>query len=135
MNRNEARELMMQLLFQMEAQNEYNVEIKDKFLQDKGDIRIQKHYIDQLLDIILEHKDEIDHTLEESSVNWKINRMSKVDFAISRLAVAELLYMDDIPTSVSINEAIILAKKFGTEESSKFINGILGKVAQKIAEA
>nr|WP_315019663.1 transcription antitermination factor NusB [uncultured Aminipila sp.] len=135
MNRNEARELMMQLLFQMEAQNEYNVEIKEKFLQDKGDLRIQKHYIDQLLDNILEHKDEIDHTLEESSVNWKINRMSKVDFAISRLAVAELLYMDDIPTSVSINEAIILAKKFGTDDSSKFINGILGKVAQKIAEA
>ncbi|WP_312649215.1 transcription antitermination factor NusB [Aminipila sp.] len=135
MNRNEARELMMQLLFQMEAQNEYNVEIKEKFLQDKGDLRIQRPYIDQLLDIILEHKAEIDHTLEESSVNWKINRMSKVDFAISRLATAELLYMDDIPTSVSINEAIILAKKFGTDDSSKFINGILGKVAQKIAEA
>lgn len=135
MNRNEARELMMQLLFQMEAQNEYNVEIKEKFLQDKGDLRIQKHYIDQLIDIILEHKDEIDQTLEESSVNWKINRMSKVDFAISRLAVAELLYMEDIPTSVSINEAIILAKKFGTDDSSKFINGILGKVAQKIPEA
>ncbi len=135
MNRNEARELMMQLLFQMEAQNEYNVEIKEKFLQDKGDLRIQRPYIDQLLDIILEHKAEIDHTLEESSVNWKINRMSKVDFAISRLATAELLYMEDIPTSVSINEAIILAKKFGTDDSSKFINGILGKVAQKIAEA
>lgn len=135
MNRNEARELMMQLLFQMEAQNEYNVEIKEKFLQDKGDLRIQRPYIDQLLDIILEHKAEIDHALEESSVNWKINRMSKVDFAISRLATAELLYMDDIPTSVSINEAIILAKKFGTDDSSKFINGILGKVAQKIAEA
>lgn len=135
MNRNEARELTMQLLFQMEAQNEYNVEIKEKFLQDKGDLRIQKHYIDQVLETIFEHKDEIDHTLEESSVNWKINRMSKVDLAISRLALAELLYMEDIPTSVSINEAVILAKKFGTEESSKFINGILGKVAQKIAEA
>lgn len=135
MNRNEARELTMQLLFQMEAQNEYNVEIKEKFLQDKGDLKIQKHYIDQVLEIIFEHKDEIDHTLEESSVNWKINRMSKVDLAISRLAVAELLYMEDIPTSVSINEAVILAKKFGTEESSKFINGILGKVARKIAEA
>lgn len=135
MNRNEARELTMQLLFQMEAQNEYTVEIKEKFLQDKGDLKIQKHYIDQVLNNIFEHKDEIDHTLEESSVNWKINRMSKVDLAISRLATAELLYMEDIPTSVSINEAVILAKKFGTEESSKFINGILGKVAQKIAEA
>lgn len=135
MNRNEARELTMQLLFQMEAQNEYTVEIKEKFLQDKGDLKIQKHYIDQVLNIIFEHKDEIDHTLEESSVNWKINRMSKVDLAISRLATAELLYMEDIPTSVSINEAVILAKKFGTEESSKFINGILGKVAQEIAEA
>lgn len=135
MNRSEARELMMQLLFQMEAQNEYSFEMKEKFLQDKKDMKVQRNYFDRLFDMIVKNKDEIDRMIDESSVNWKISRMNKVDLAISRLASAEMLYMEDIPASVAINEAIILAKKFGTEDSSKFINGILGKVAGKAAEA
>lgn len=135
MNRSEARELMMQLLFQMEAQNEFNIELKEKFLQDKKDLKSQKKYVDQLADLILEHKSEIDKSIEESSDNWKINRMNKVDLAIVRIAIAELFYVEDIPTSVSINEAINLAKKFGADESSKFINGLLGKVAQKLTKA
>jgi len=135
MNRSEARELMMQLLFQMEAQDEYSFEMKEKFLQDKKDMKVQRNYFDRLFDMIVKNKDEIDRMIDESSVNWKISRMIKVDLAISRLASAEMLYMEDIPASVAINEAIILAKKFGTEDSSKFINGILGKVAGKAAEA
>ncbi|QHI73739.1 transcription antitermination factor NusB [Aminipila terrae] len=135
MNRNEARELMMQLLFQVEVQNEYNIEIKEKFFKDKEDLKVQKHYIDEIFDIILEHKEEIDQKIEEASANWKINRINKVDLAILRLAVAELLHMNDIPTSVSINEAVILAKKFGTDESGKFINGILGNIAHQLTEA
>ncbi|MBE6033912.1 transcription antitermination factor NusB [Aminipila sp.] len=135
MNRSEARELMMQLLFQMEAQDEYSFEMKEKFLQDKKDMKVQRNYFDRLFDMIVKNKDEIDRMIDESSVNWKISRMNKVDLAISRLASAEMLYMEDIPASVAINEAIILAKKFGTEDSSKFINGILGKVAGKAAEA
>ncbi|WP_312091208.1 transcription antitermination factor NusB [Aminipila sp.] len=126
MNRSEARELMMQLLFQMEAQDEYSFEMKEKFLQDKKDMKVQRNYFDRLFDMIVKNKDEIDRMIDESSVNWKISRMNKVDLAISRLASAEMLYMEDIPASVAINEAIILAKKFGTEDSSKFINGILG---------
>ncbi len=135
MNRSEARELMMQLLFQMEAQNEFNIELKEKFLQDRKDLKSQKKYVDQLSDLILEHKSEIDKSIEESSDNWKINRMNKVDLAIVRIAIAELFYVEDIPTSVSINEAINLAKKFGADESSKFINGLLGKVAQNLTKA
>lgn len=135
MNRNEARELMMQLLFQVEVQNEYNIEIKEKFFKDKEDLKVQKHYIDEIFDIILKHKEEIDQKIEEASANWKINRINKVDLAILRLAVAELLHMNDIPTSVSINEAVILAKKFGTDESGKFINGILGNIAHQLTEA
>lgn len=135
MNRNEARELIMQLLFQMEAQNEFNIESKEKYLQDKGELKLQKSYVNRVVDAILDNKQKIDETIEKSSANWKINRMSKVDLAITRLAVAELMYIEDIPTSVSINEAINLAKKFGADESSKFINGLLGKVAQTIEEA
>ncbi|QAT42842.1 transcription antitermination factor NusB [Aminipila luticellarii] len=134
MNRSEARELMMQLLFQVEVQNEYNIQMKEKFFKDIEDLKVQRKYVDQVFDNILQHKEEIDHKIEESSANWKINRINKVDLAILRLSVAELLYMEDIPTSVSINEAILLAKKFGTEDSGKFINGILGHIAQNGAE-
>ncbi|MFV0516798.1 MAG: transcription antitermination factor NusB [Aminipila sp.] len=134
MNRNETREFMMQLLFQMEAQNEFNQEMKEKAYKEKEGLRAQKSYVENVFNAILEHKEDIDKLLEESSQNWKITRMNKVDLAILRLACAEILYMDDIPVSVSINEAINLAKKFGADESSKFINGILGKVASKDAQ-
>ncbi|MBN7772525.1 transcription antitermination factor NusB [Clostridium aminobutyricum] len=134
MVRSEARELMMQLLFQMEAQNEYNTEIKDRFLSDKGEFGNQQTYMDEVLNAVKEHISQIDQILEESSENWKISRMGKVDLAISRLAVCEMLYIESVPTSVAINEAINLAKKFGTEESGKFINGLLGKVAKKVTE-
>lgn len=72
---------------------------------------------------------EIDKVLEKYSQNWSLTRMPLVDRTILRMGLFELLYNDDIPTSVAINEAIQLAKEYGGEDSSKFINGILGKVA------
>lgn len=134
MVRSEARELMMQLLFQMEAQNEYSTGIKERFLADKGELGIQQTYMDEVFQSLKEQIGHIDEVLEESSDNWKISRMSKVDLAIARLAVCEILYIESVPTSVAINEAINLAKKFGTDDSSKFINGLLGKVAQKVSQ-
>lgn len=68
--------------------------------------------------------------LEKEAEGWKISRMGKVDLTILRLAVYEIKYDEDIPTSVAINEAVELAKKFGQEESSKFVNGVLAKFAK-----
>ncbi|MDY6952796.1 MAG: transcription antitermination factor NusB, partial [Thermodesulfobacteriota bacterium] len=73
-------------------------------------------------------QDEIDRLIERYSDNWKITRMSGVDRNLLRLAVYELLYCEDIPPRVSINEAIDIGKKFGTEHSSAFINGILDSI-------
>ena len=73
---------------------------------------------------------EIDAKIESSTLGWKINRLSKVSLALLRLAVYEMLYEADIPVSVSINEVIDLAKKYGVKEDASFINGVLGTVAQ-----
>jgi N utilization substance protein B len=128
MIRGEARELVMKLLFQMEAQDDYGKSIRDKFYNEYAEGESQKKYMNDLLDSIIENRDIIDNTIDKYSMNWNIGRMAKVDLAITRLAVAEIMILEDVPDSVAINEAINIAKKYSTEESSKFINGILGKI-------
>jgi N utilization substance protein B len=130
MRRTEARELFMQLLFQMEVQNDYSREIKEKFVQEHMKDSNQMEYFNRLYSVAAENLSAIDGKLEACSENWKISRMAKVDLAILRLSAAEILYLEDIPDSVSVNEAVDLAKKFGSEDSGKFINGILGKVVK-----
>ena len=75
-------------------------------------------------------QDRIDETIEAISENWTIMRMPLVDRSILRIAVWEILFADDIPDSVTINEAVEMAKVYGGEDSSKFVNGILGKLAE-----
>ncbi|MBR0596622.1 transcription antitermination factor NusB [Sinanaerobacter chloroacetimidivorans] len=130
MRRTEARELFMQLLFQMDIQNDYSSELKGRFVSEYMQDSNQLEYFNQLYAVTSEHLAEIDKKLESCSENWKISRMAKVDLAVLRLSVAEILYMTEVPDSVSINEAVDLAKKFGGEDSGKFINGILGKVVK-----
>jgi transcription antitermination protein NusB len=130
MRRTEARELFMQLLFQMEVQNDYGQEIKEKFVQEHMKDSNQLEYFNRLFDAAVDNLPAIDGKLEALSDNWKISRMAKVDLAILRLSAAEILYLEDIPDSASINEAVDMAKKFGGDDSGKFINGILGKVVR-----
>ena len=130
MRRTEARELFMQLLFQMEVQNDYGSEIKDRFIQENLKDSNQLEYFNRLYDTTVTNLSLIDERLEACSENWKIKRMAKVDLAILRLSTVEILYLDDIPDSASINEAVDMAKKFGGDDSGKFINGILGKVVK-----
>lgn len=80
------------------------------------------------------HLSEIDPLIEETSVGWPISRMNRTDLAILRLGVYELLYDDTIPPGVAINEAVILARKFGGEDSYSFVNGILGRIHRERAE-
>jgi N utilization substance protein B len=130
MRRTEARELFMQLLFQMEVQNDYGQEIKERFVQEYLKESNQLEFFNRLYEATAGNLPVIDKKLEECSENWKISRMAKVDLAILRLSVAEILYLDDVPDSASINEAVDMAKKFGGDDSGKFINGILGKVVR-----
>jgi len=82
----------------------------------------------------LEHQEEIDRIIEELAEGWSLDRMASVDRNVLRVAVCEMRYFDDIPISVSINEAVDLAKEYSTEESGKFINGILGTLGRSLQE-
>ena len=130
MRRTEARELFMQLLFQMEVQNDYGQEIKERFIQEYMKDSNQLEYFNRLFEAAAGNLPAIDEKLESCSENWKVSRMAKVDLAILRLSATEILYLDDVPDSASINEAVDMAKKFGGDDSGKFINGILGKVVR-----
>lgn len=83
-----------------------------------------------LVSTVIERASEIDQTIQDTSRNWRIERMSRVDRNILRLATCELLHVHDAPVKVVINEAVELAKRFGASESAAFVNGILDRIAQ-----
>ncbi|NBR86993.1 MAG: transcription antitermination factor NusB, partial [Verrucomicrobia bacterium] len=85
-------------------------------------------FADPLIKGTLEHRTEVDAVIQKFAKNWDIGRMATVDRNILRLAIYEMLHRDDIPPVVSINEAVDIAKKFSTDDSGKFVNGILDKV-------
>lgn len=88
----------------------------------------------ELLDGVEAHQDDIDAALAEISEHWSVARMPLVDRSILRLAAYEILFAGDIPASVSINEAVEMAKVFGGDDSSKFVNGVLGRLAETRGE-
>ena len=127
MNRREARELAMKCIFQMEAQREFTTDNAELFLKDKvlGD---QSEYIYDVLNNVCAHQEEIDRILNEHSKGWPVSRMTKTDLAIVRLAACEIMYVENLPKTVAINEAVDMAKIYGTDQSPKFINAVLKNV-------
>ena len=87
-----------------------------------------RNFSERIIRGIEQHQEDLDRIIEQYSSNWKIDRMAHVDRNILRIAVYELLYCDDIPPKVAINEAIDIGKKYGSEDSGAFINGVLDKV-------
>jgi N utilization substance protein B len=85
-------------------------------------------FADPLIRGALEHREEADGLIKKHAINWELHRIAAVDRNILRLAIFEMLHRDDIPPVVSINEAVDIAKKFSTQDSGKFVNGILDKV-------
>jgi transcription antitermination protein NusB len=88
-----------------------------------------KSFFRQLAGGVLKNREEIDALIDGASLNWRLSRMAVVDRNILRFSVYELLYLSDIPPSVTINEAVEIAKRYGSEESPSFINGILDKIS------
>ena len=130
MNRKEAREYAMQTLFQMEAQNELKTSSLERFIGEKK-LNGQESYIKSLITNILDNIHKVDETINECSNGWSTLRMPKTDLAIIRVAVGEILFIDDVPTAVSINEAVNLGNLYGTVQSPKFINAVLGNIERK----
>ena len=126
--RRQARELAMQALFYIDMQDNVSLQMLESFCNNFSPPKKARPFFLKLVNGVLEARGEIDTLIERFSKNWEIHRMSCVDRNVMRIAVYELLYCGDIPPKVSINEAVDVGKKFGTEESGAFINGIMDSI-------
>ena len=142
MSRRLAREYAIQFLFsfdfnrneELESLIEGFFELKEHDIDTEKNEKLSNSDKQFALDIIqgsLSKLEAIDEIIKQSTIGWKKERIAKVDLAVWRLAIYELLYRDDIPESVTANESIELSKKFSTEESGSFVNGVLGKIIRE----
>ena len=132
MSRREIREQICKLLFRIEFnQKEEMAQQEAFFFEDEENEASEKEsiQISEKVNRIVEKLEEIDQSLNEKAKGWETDRMGKVDLTILRLAVYEILFDEEIPTGVAINEAVELAKKFGQDSSAAFVNGVLAKFA------
>ncbi|WP_160033439.1 transcription antitermination factor NusB [Paenibacillus sp. An7] len=142
MKRRLAREFVVQSLYSMEmnaveAEQAVNMLFNEAAEDNEGEVEVKSE--EALRAYVLEHvrgvwetKDALDKLLVDYLKGWQVSRLSRVDRQILRLAAYEMLYREDVPAKVSVNEAIELSKHFGTIESGKFVNGVLGKMIQDI---
>ena len=146
MTRRLAREILIKIFYQVDVNGDTD---SSEYLERMDKIDDLKEYIDTCdddskvtmntgdqLDFIKTvcfawdmHRSEVDEAISKYTINWKIERMARMDIAIMREAATEIMFIDDVPAAVTINEAVELAKLYGTEKSPKFINAVLGKIA------
>ena len=131
MTRRALREQVFLMLFRVEFHGaeelREQIELYKEQLEECSE-KDCKYIVDKFKNIV-EKLDEIDTAIGEASKGWKVSRMAKVDLALIRLAVYEMKYEEDVPVKVAINEAIELAKQYGTDDSPAFVNGVLAKLA------
>lgn len=131
MNRFQQREQAFFLIFQNQFApliDDDSISIYSENVEEVGE------YAKELYEGVLEKKEELDEFISTYSNGWKISRLPKVNLSILRLAVYEIKYVDNVPDSVAINEAVELAKKYSSKEDSAFINGVLGTFARSLAQ-
>ena len=122
----------MQALFYMDMQNDASPQMLESFCENFRPPKKAHPFFLTLVNGVLKARSEIDSLIERFSKNWKIDRMSCVDRNVMRIAIYEMLYCKDIPPKVSINEAVDVGKKFGSEESGAFINGIMDSIREAL---
>ena len=130
MTRREIREQVFKMLFRVEFYNQEEMSEQIALCEDDACSWKEKDktYIFEKVEKISEKLEEIDARINEVSEGWKTGRMGKVDLTLIRLAVYEMLYEEDVPAKVAINEAVELAKQYGTDNSPSFVNGVLAKL-------
>ena len=142
-SRRQAREITLCLDFDFgfnsEEKPEELLDLYIKYFPDNEENQITEDiknnkYISKVYFGVAEKVDELDKIIKNCSLKWKLKRISRVSASILRIAVFELLYMEDIPHEVSINEAVEMAKKYDTDESYTFVNGVLGAVYKDVIE-
>lgn len=131
MKRRELREHIFEILFRVEFMSEEDMsEQLELFFEDLAEARpADVDYMKNKYMAVREKMSMIDIVIDEKSTGWKTSRMGKVELTILRLAVYEMLFDEDVPATVAINEAVEIAKKFGGDDTPAFVNGVLAKVA------
>jgi N utilization substance protein B len=135
MKRRKAREYALQMLFQSDFTKK-KIDRKDleEFWSGKNESENVKGFAEELVKGTLDSLDEIDKTIERVAENWLLKRMAAVDRNILRFAAYEILYRKDIPSAVTINEALEIAKKYSSTEAASFLNGVLDRLAKEIGK-
>jgi N utilization substance protein B len=128
--RTRARELALQFLYQHDLVS-LPVDKADDFLREEEKDVETRRFAKRLLEGTLEHRDELDKVIQSVAQNWNISRMAVIDRNVLRLATHELMHCKDIPPKVAINEAIEIGKRYSTQNSGAFINGILDKIMNR----
>ena len=127
--RTKAREYALQILYAIDITKDEPNDCIERFWGGSDETSDQiKSFAGQLILGVSDKKKEIDDLISKYATNWQLDRMAVIDRNVLRLATYELLFVDDIPPKVSINEAIDIAKKFGGNDSGKFVNGVLDKI-------
>lgn len=130
--RRQAREAALRALFMCDALDCWNVETVDLCFKHFGVSTIIADYARNLCYGAIENKQVLDAKISSASEHWSLSRMTRVDRSILRMAIFEMLYQNDVPLNVAIDEAIEVSKRYGSESSSVFINGVLDRVASDI---
>lgn len=129
-SRRKAREQVLELLYQLDIADlplANGLQLyQEKYCQKKNANPLVK----ELLQQAVQHHSEVDALIKSTVEHWKFDRLAVLDRNILRLAIAELLYLDNIPVNATLNEAVELAKKFSTVDSGKFVNGVLDKIVK-----
>jgi transcription antitermination factor NusB len=130
--RSRARELALQVLYQVDLRGPEVLAEANSFVRtEERDVQTCEFAL-HLVDGVREHRDELDRAIQAVAQNWEISRMAVIDRNVLRLAAYELMHCTDIPPKVSINEAIELGKRYSTQNSGGFINGILDKIKDRV---
>ncbi|MHA6251010.1 transcription antitermination factor NusB [Oceanobacillus sp. CAU 1775] len=124
MKRREAREKAFQFLFQIDFNEETLEHSQDEYFDEQ----VNDKFLTTLIEGVIEKQTDLDAKISEYLENWSLNRLPNVERTLLRIATFEILFLDDIPVNVSINEAVELGNVFGDEKSGKFINGVLSKL-------
>ncbi len=130
MNRHQARENVFYLVFETEFQKDIDNPAELYEMAKEMGVVEQDEYIERVFFGIMNELENIDKKISENSKGWKLERISKVTIAVMRICVYEMLYCEDIPYNVSINEAVELAKKFDHDKSPSFVNGVVNMIAE-----
>ncbi len=128
------REKVLQVLYAHEVSQEPITKVIDDVLTELQTNKTDFDFAKQIIYKVIQHQDELDEIIKSKVANWEFSRIAVIDKFLLRIGICELIYFDDIPPKVTINEAIEIAKNYSTEKSGKFINGVLDAVYDQLQQ-